>query len=73
MVREVGKDHLYIVRFTSTHKTSSGARLLKRAWTLLHSRVTQGEGGWAAVGLLTAPQFSVCSLEFTPVKERIHI
>ena len=71
LVREVEKVRLDIVGLTSTHSKGSGTSLLERGWTLFHSGVATGERRWAGVAILIAPWFRACTLEFTPVDERV--
>ncbi|KAK0136103.1 Craniofacial development protein 2 [Merluccius polli] len=66
LVREVEKFRLDIVGLTSTHSKGSGTSLLKKGWTLFHSRVATGERCRARVAILIAPQHGACMLEFTP-------
>ena len=71
LVREVEKFRLDIVGLTSTHSVGSGTSLLERGWTLFHSGVATGERRRAGVAILIAPRLGACTLEFTPVGERV--
>ncbi len=70
-MREVEKFRLDIVGLTSTHSKGSGTSLLERGWTLFHSGVATAERRRAGVAILIAPRLSACTLEFTPVSERV--
>ena len=71
LVCEVERYRLDMVGLTSTHSMGSGTDLLERGWTWSYSGVVQGQRRRAGVGLLTAPQLRACTLEFSPVDERV--
>lgn len=68
MMQEVMRYHQDVVRLTLRHSTGPRTKLLEGGLIIFQSGVAPGER--CGVALLIAFQFCLCTLGFTPVKER---
>lgn len=66
---EVEKLRLNIMALT--HRKGFVNSLLERGWSLFHCAVANSKTQQAGATILVAPQVSACTMECTPVNERV--